>query len=415
MDERSRSRTAASDAAMSRAGARADGTAVMFGAGNVGRGFLGQLFSESGQEVVFVDVDPELVHALDQHREYTIHLVTNENDVRVNIAPVRALLASDIEAVSQALANASIAATAVGARALPQIAPLVAAGITRRAENSSSPPLNIIICENLKGAAETFRGLVSQHVAEPACDYFTQSVGFVDTVIGRMVPPPTPEMRAQDPRLIAVEPYKELPVDRQAFIGPVPLIVGIQPSDNFPAYTARKLYIHNCGHAFLAYLGYLRNYTYGYEALEDPYIRTLFEQAMAESEAGIAGTYGVELDWLKNHRADLMRRFANRALGDTIFRLARDPMRKLAPSDRLVGAARLAEEAGIIPTGLCLGIAAAYCFDHPDDPIARELQQRLEKDGLDRVLVEVSEIHPEEPLAGLVRGHYQQLSKGKTL
>jgi mannitol-1-phosphate/altronate dehydrogenase len=74
MDERSRSRTAASDAAMSRTGARADGTAVMFGAGNVGRGFLGQLFSESGLEVVFVDVDPELVHALDQHREYTIHL-----------------------------------------------------------------------------------------------------------------------------------------------------------------------------------------------------------------------------------------------------------------------------------------------------------------------------------------------------
>jgi mannitol-1-phosphate 5-dehydrogenase len=413
MDERSRRRTAAPDAAMTPGtAAKPNAASVMFGAGNVGRGFLGQLFSESGFEVIFVDIDPELVGALDRAREYSIQLVTNENVEEVRVAPVRALLANESEAVSAALAGASIAATAVGARALPHIAPLVAAGIARRAEQSSIGPLNIIICENLKGAADTFRGLVSKYIPELARQYFKSSVGFVDTVIGRMVPPPTPEMRAKDIRLIAVEPYKELPVDRQAFVGSVPLIAGMQPSDHFPAYTARKLYIHNCGHAFLAYLGYLRSYTYGYESLEDPYIRTLFEQAMAESEAGIAGTYGVELDWLKNHRADLTRRFANRALGDTIFRLGRDPLRKLTPTDRLVGAARLAEEAGIIPTGLCLGIAAAYRFNHPDDPIALELQQRLEQQGLDQVLAEVSGIQPGEHLAGLVRCHYQQLAKG---
>jgi mannitol-1-phosphate 5-dehydrogenase len=415
VDQRSRRRTAAPDAAVSTARISANNTAVMFGAGNVGRGFLGQLFSESGLEIIFVDVDHELVSALDRNREYSIQLVTNETFEDVRVAPVRALLASDTEAVSQAVAQASILATAVGARALPHIAPLIAAGIARRAESSTATTLNIIICENLKSAANIFRDMVSPYISDSACDYFKRSVGFVDTVIGRMVPPPTPEMRARDPLLIAVEPYKELPVDRKAFVGPVPFIIGMQPSDNFKAYTARKLYIHNCGHAFLAYLGYLREYTYGYESLEDPYIRTLYEQAMAESEAGIAGTYGVELDWLKDHRVDLTRRFANRALGDTIFRLGRDPLRKLAPNDRLVGAARLAEEAGIIPTGLCLGIAAAYHFDHPDDPIAGEMQQRIKQEGLDQVLTEVSGIHPEEPLAGLISSHYQQLAKGKTL
>jgi len=384
----------------------------MFGAGNVGRGFLGQLFSESGLEVQFVDIDPELVSALDRAGEYLIHLVTNETLDEVRVAPVRALLASDKEAVATALADASIAATAVGARALAQIAPLIAAGITQRASDPAAPPLNIIICENLKGAAATVRSLVAQHIPARAASFFQSSVGFVDTVIGRMVPPPTPEMRARDVRLIAVEPYKELPVDRQAFVGTIPTIVGMQPVDHFAAYTARKLYIHNCGHAFLAYLGYLRSYTYGYEALIDPYIRPLFEQAMAESETGIAGTYGVELDWLKHHRADLTRRFANRALGDTIFRLGRDPLRKLTPPDRLVGAARLAEAAGIIPTSLSLGIAAAYRFDHPDDPVAVELQQRLAQQGLDQVMAEVSGIQPDEQLAALVRSHYQQLAKG---
>jgi mannitol-1-phosphate 5-dehydrogenase len=386
--------------------------AVMFGAGNVGRGFLGQLFSESGLEVVFIDIDTELVAALDRAGEYSIHLVTNDAREEVRVAPVRALLAGDKQATAAALSEASIAATAVGARALPHIAPLIAAGIVNRAAHPEHGPLNIIICENLKGAAETVRSLVSAHIPEHIQPYFLSSVGFVDTVIGRMVPPPTPAMRSRDVRLIAVEPYKELPVDRAAFVGPVPTIVGMQPSDNFAAYTARKLYIHNCGHAFLAYLGYLRGYTYGYEALEDPHIRTLFEQAMSEAEAGIAGSYGVELDWLKDHRADLTHRFANRALGDTIFRLGRDPVRKLTPNDRLVGAARLAGEAGIIPKGLSLGIAAAYRFNHPDDPIAVELQGRLEAQGLDQVMAEMSGIQPDEQLAGLIRYHYAQLARG---
>ncbi len=386
--------------------------AVMFGAGNVGRGFLGQLFSESGYEVVFVDVDEPLVAALNLHRSYTIHLVENENKQALTIAPVRALLPSQSGRVELELAQAGIAATAVGSRALPLIAPLVASGIVRRMDAGNPRPLNIIICENLKGAAAIFRGLVSEHIPERASAYFQTSIGFVDTVIGRMVPPPTLEMRAEDPRLIRVEPYKELPVDRKAFVGPIPSIVGMELCDNFKAYTARKLYIHNCGHAVLAYLGYLRGHEYGYQSLEDPAIRPLFEQALAELQAGIVAAYGVEPEWLQRHRADLTRRFANRALGDTIFRLSRDPVRKLDAADRLVGPARLAEQAGMEPNCLSLGIAAAYRFDHPDDPIAQELQAMLRRDGLEAVMRQISAIQPEEPLAELVSAHYQKLTKG---
>ena len=230
-------------------------SAVMFGAGNVGRGFLGQLFSESGYEVVFVDVDEPLLDALNATGSYPIHLVENERTQEVIVSPVRALHSRQVAEVSNALVNASIAATAVGARALPYIAPLVAAGIGQRADRGVKEPLNIIICENLKGAAALFSQMVAPQLHFSYLNYFGAHTGFVDTVIGRMVPPPTPEMRAQDPRLIAVEPYKELPVDRAAFRGAIPEIVGMQPCDNFPAYTARKLYIHNCGHAMLAYLG----------------------------------------------------------------------------------------------------------------------------------------------------------------
>ncbi len=358
--------------------------------------------------MTLVDVDEPLITALQERGRYTIHLVDNEKVEQVTVSPVHALhSARQKDEAARALAEASLSATAVGARILPLIAPLIAAGIRLRAEKGVQEPLNLIVCENLKGAAAVFRGMVNSHLDKAEQEYARTHVGFVDTVIGRMVPPPTPEMRAQDPSLIQVEPYRELPVDRTAFIGEIPAISGMEACDNFPAYTARKLYIHNCGHAVLAYLGYQLGFQYGYEALANAKIRQKVEKALEESRQGIVAEYGVSPDWLDAHVRDLLHRFANRALGDTVFRLGRDPVRKLAPNDRLVGAARLAEKAGVVPDAIGWGIAAGYCFDPGEDPIAVDLQQRLRTEGLDSVMASVSEIRPNETLADLVRERYQ--------
>ena len=385
--------------------------AVIFGAGNVGRGFLGQLFCESGYEVVFVDIDEPLIKAMSSQGAYTIRLVDNEHTEEVRVGPVTGLLSGNVDAVAEALAAASLGATAVGARVLPHIAPTVAAGIALRAQRGVSAPLNLIICENLKSAAAVFRGMVAERLDVAGREYLAAHVGFVDTVIGRMVPELPAELRAKDPTLIIVEPYKELPVDRAGFVGQVPQVVGMEACDNFPLYTARKLYLHNAGHAILGYLGYRRGHALGYEALEDAEIRPIFDGALEESLKGIVAHYGAPEGWLRAHVADLTRRFANRVLADPILRLARDPLRKLAPSDRLVGAARVAESAGIVPLNLAWGIAAGLAFDSPQDPMAVELQKRIAAEGIEGALASVCEIKADEPLGVAVLECYWRLGR----
>ncbi len=387
--------------------------AVVFGAGNVGRGFLGQLFTESGYELVLVDIDEPLLRVLNERHGYRLHLVDNDAREELWIAPVRALNANDTEAVAAVVAGAALMATAAGARALPAVARTVAAGLARRLGDPKSEPVNIIVCENLKDAARFFRGLVSEALPPHLQPALAQKVGFVDTVIGRMVPLLTPEQRAADPSFIAAEPYKELPVDKEGFVGPIPGVVGLEACDRFAAYVARKLYIHNGGHAVLAYLGYRRGLIYGYEALADPVVRPVLEAAWIEAREGIAGAYQVSPRWLEAHADDLRRRFANRALGDTIIRLARDPLRKLAPDDRLVGAARLAERAGVEPRALAWAIAAGYCFDSTEDPIAQHLQEQIAQDGLPATLQAVSQIEPQEPLGQAVLGNHGRLRGGE--
>jgi len=386
-------------------------TAVIFGAGSVGRGFLGQLFSESGYEVVFVDVVESLLEALSKG-SYTLRLSGVARSQNLTIGPVRAVDGRDLDAVAGEVSSASVLATAVGARALQAIARPIAAGLAQRWADGNNDPINVIICENLHDAPVILRGYVRDVLPRDVHGLLDERVGFVPAVIARMSPVPTEEQRATDPSLIVAEPYKVLPVDRDAFVGTIPEIVGMEPVSPFDAYVERKLYIHNASHAMLGYLGYLRGYEYGYEALDDPKICRLVQRALDESVRALVAEHGFGTVELREHVQDLLTRFSNRALGDPITRLARDPLRKLAPQDRLVGAARLAEKHEISPLGLAWGIAAALLHDNQSDPMAVELQRKVADWGVTRVMHEVCEIRQDESLGRLVKERYDALRNG---
>ncbi|NMA44020.1 MAG: mannitol-1-phosphate 5-dehydrogenase [Oligosphaeraceae bacterium] len=383
-------------------------TAVIFGAGNIGRGFIGQLFSESGYEVVFVDVDKELVAALNERGQYHLQIISNFGYEDLQIGPVRAIHGNDADAVAAAVAEADLAATAVGANALKYIVDNIVAGLCQRAKMQAAP-INFIVCENLHGAAAYLRGLCAEKSKAEGKAYLEKQTGFVDTVIGRMVPAPTPEMRQQDPCLIRTEAYKELPVQRSGFVGEIPDIVAMSVEDNFEVFTARKLYIHNCGHALMAYAGYLRGYEYGYEVMADAKIRNFMLAGLQESAAGISAALGADELWLQRHVEELIIRFDNRLLGDPVFRLGRDPIRKLALEDRLTGAAKMALGQGLPAKNLAWGMAMALHFDPAEDESAQKLQRCIREMGVEKALMQVAGLQQDDPLVDMVIKAYRQL------
>ncbi|MDX9972750.1 MAG: mannitol dehydrogenase, partial [FCB group bacterium] len=292
--------------------------------------------------------------------------------------------------------------TAVGVPVLPKVAPAIAAGIAKRFENPDAPPLNFIICENLIGAGPFLREKVRECLDPRFHAALDEKVGFVEASIGRMVPFMTPEQRAEDVLLVCVEPYCELPVDAQGFKGPIPHIEHMVAKPNFAAYVERKLFVHNASHAATAYIGHLRGHEYTWQAIEDPVVRKEVEGLLAETRAGLVAKYGLDADDLKAHGEDLMRRFANKALGDSVARVGKDPIRKLGPNDRLIGAGRMCLEQGIEPRHVAFAAAAAIHYDHPDDPAAAQVQRVLEERGFKGVFTEVCQIEPDSPLAKLI-------------
>ena len=385
----------------------------VIGAGKIGRAYTGRLFSRYGYRIDYVDILPDLVSALNDRGQHTVRLVTNTSREDVLVSPVTCLSSTDIERTAELIAHSTLGATSVGARALSEIAPVIARGIELRAARQVQAPLNIVLCENLYGAPTVLRDLVVANLEPFALGYMQDRVSFVETVVGIMVPEPPAELIAQDRTVLVTEPYNEFPINAKTFLGPLPEDSCIKAIDDFDVYTPRKLYMHNAGHAVLGYLGYQKGYTLCTEALVDADIRQTLNGVMHEAIQGLAAVYGSDSNWLKNYAADLMERFANYALADPIIRLARDPLRKLAPHDRLVGAARLAEQAGILPLNLAKAIAAALAFDAPEDTLALEMQAEIAQRGVAAVLSEVCEIDPGEPLGQAVLNAYAEI-KGLT-
>ena len=380
--------------------------AIMYGGGNIGRGFIGKVFADSGYEVVFLDIMQSLIDEMNRRGEYNVRIVSNAETVDTTVKPVRAVNASTEQAIDE-IVTCDIMATAVGVNILPKIAPVIARGVVARMEKSGKP-LDIILCENQLEADILMRGWIYECLTDEQKVWADENLGLIEASIGRMVPPLTPEMRAQDPLLICVEPYCELPVDRDAFKGEIPDLVGLIPYSPFEFYIKRKLFLHNGGHAVCAYLGNLKGYDYIWQAIGDPEIYEAAKAAMNVSAQALIRKFGEGVrENVENNVVDLLFRFQNRALKDTVSRVGADPVRKLRRNDRIVGAALFAMEQGIDPAPVIKGIVAGLKFDREGDATAPEIQKALKEQGIDYVIEKYMGLAKEEPLFDMIKAAYE--------
>ena len=375
--------------------------AVMYGGGNIGRGFIGALLSQAGYDVTFIDVAEPVVQALSEKHTYPVRYVDNNGFEDVWIHNVTAVNGNDTEAASEAIAKCDLMATAVGARILKFIVPNIVAGLRKRWQ-SGKGPLNILICENLNDANKVLEGLLKAQLTKDEYEQFDETVGLVEASIGRMVPVQTEEMKDGEPMRVCVERYSFLPVDKAAFKGDIPNIPNLVPYEPFDFFIKRKLYIHNMGHAICAYLGDLLGLEYIFEAIAVPEIRIITQNAMLESALALSRQYSASLADLQLHITDLLGRFSNEALKDTCKRVGGDPGRKLGPDDRLIGAAELAMKQGVTPAFMAIGIAAGLRRFIAEGEGLGQSQATAAK-----VLSVISEVPEDDSLRMMALEHYQ--------
>lgn len=377
--------------------------AIQFGAGNIGRGFIGALLANAGYHVVFADVNEKMIDALNEQKSYQIHILDLEKSVET-ITNVSGCLSNGPDIVNE-IASAEIVTTAVGPNVLKFIAPTIAQGIEARRE-AGAGPLNVIACENMVGATSHLQEQVESHLSEEGKAYAREHVGFANCSVDRIVPP----FQGDNLLDVGVEAFHEWIVEEPKLKGGTPQIDGMKLTDNLVAYVQRKLFTLNTGHAITAYLGFLKGIETIDQSIQDESVRAIVRPAMEESGAALVKKHGFDAAEHAKYIDKIETRFKNPYIRDEVIRVGREPLRKLGPADRLVGPANMAAELGLGRDHLLQGAAAAFHYDNANDPQSAELQGRIQAEGLGAVVSDVTGFAKDSEDYNKIMSAYEELA-----
>jgi mannitol-1-phosphate 5-dehydrogenase len=367
--------------------------AVHFGAGNIGRGFVGLILHNAGYEVVFADVNAELIDALAGSTSYLVREV-GAGASTSTVDNYRALNSATHEAdVIAEIATAEVVTTAVGPNILRFVAPVIAAALSKR--DPSLPPLAVMACENAINATDRLRDSVVDSIENPSD---LHRAVFANTAVDRIVP----RQPAGEGLDVTVESFFEWAVERHPFGGDVPVIPEAHFVDDLAPYIERKLFTVNTGHATTAYHGFLAGAGSISEAIGIPAVLAEVRAVLAETKELLVARHEFAPEAQQEYIEANLLRFANEELTDTVVRVGREPLRKLSRNERFVGPAAALAERGLSSAALVRAIGAALRFDVPDDQQSVELLALLASTSAHGFTLQVTGLEPVHPLFATV-------------
>ncbi|MEG9476332.1 mannitol-1-phosphate 5-dehydrogenase [Mannheimia indoligenes] len=377
--------------------------ALHFGAGNIGRGFIGKLLADSGVFVTFADINQTQIDQINQNKQYGVKIVGDASRVEM-VKNIAAINSKDEAAVIEQVKTVDLITTAVGPNVLGFIAPLFAKALVARVESGNTQPLNIIACENMVRGTTFFKGKIFENLTAEQQAEVEKLVGFVDSAVDRIVPPA--ELNENDPLEVTVEEFSEWIVDKTQFKGLIPDIKGMELTDNLMAFVERKLFTLNTGHLICAYLGKQAGVQWIKEAIAIDEIKAQVKATMEESGAVLIKRYGFDAQAHAAYIEKILKRFANPYLNDDVNRVGREPIRKLSPNDRLIKPLSGTLEYGLPHSNLVNGVVMALQYRNEEDPQAVELSQFIANHGVAAAVEKYTGLTDQAVIAKIV-GLYQ--------
>lgn len=163
---------------------------------------------------------------------------------------------------------------------------------------------------------------------------------------------------------------------------------------NLSAAMVVKIWTGNLVQCSMAFVALAHGLTRSCEAAYHPVASRYAYYAAAEGYNGVAREYGLPPRTAEQAREPVAV-FRTRNVDDSLFRIVREPIRKLGRNDRLIGPALCAAKQGILPYYICRSCAYAYLYQNEEDPQSVALQRLLGQKGIYAAVREVSQLDPE--------------------
>ena len=360
--------------------------AVHFGAGNIGRGFIGEILFENGYEIAFVDVNEAIIDALNERGQYEIE-IAEEGQRHIQVSGVRGINnTKHPEEVIAAIADASIVTTAIGPNILPYIAELIAKGIQARHSSGNTEPIDILACENMIGGSQFLYKEVEKYLSDEEKAFVESYIGFPNAAVDRIVPAQSHE----DPLFVVVEPFKEWVVETKRMKNPNLRLDSVHYEEDLEPFIERKLFSVNTGHATSAYTGAQVGAKTILEALQNPAVKSRVEAVLAEIRSLLIAKWSFDEEELLAYHKVILERFENPFIVDEVSRVARTPIRKLGYDERFIRPIRELAERNLTYQALLETLQAVFSYRDSEDEQARELAHLMDSLPFEEVVSQVT-------------------------
>lgn len=378
-------------------------TAVHFGAGKIGRGFIAELLHDTGYRIVFADVVDALVDLINKDHEY--YLFEIENDYKEkkidNILAYSSI--TEAEKVIEEINQAKVITTSVMATNLPKIAPLLAKGLKSRVGQGKDKVV-VMACENaMHGTDILVQAMIdSGEITQAELD----DVGiYPNTAVDRMVF----DGEHNGHKGIDIGVNYELAIEKDK-LGDFEPIKGAEYTSDLDRHLQRKIYMINCGHAISAYIGYANGKDIVQDVLNDPDLVQEVRAAVMESASALEKEYGFSHESLVDYCENMfIKRFGNPNTHDEGARVGREPIRKISYNDRIMGPANMCEKYGLDNSALLKGVAYALHFYNENDAQAIELQESIKENGLEKTIEKYVGLKPEDRMFKVIVKEYKAI------
>lgn len=382
--------------------------AVILGAGRIGRGFVTQLLTLNNVDITYFDASDAMVEQMNQIGHYTIH-VLGHADLDLEVDHVKAYPTSDIDQLAACWKESDFIFTACGGKNMPSVGKTIGQAFKKLVTIGGVHLSNIITCENWIDPAKDLEEAILSCLDEKEAKLFKENVGVGESVIlctGTGAPDPSKVINPID---TWVQNFKYLPIDKDAIKTEIPNWEYIEFVDNFGHLLTQKLYTNNTSCGSVAYLGHLKGLTYMAEAANDVEIEPIMDEIYNEINQALIQGMGIDAESQYAFSKRAKAKYTDRDIVDKLTRIARDPLRKLRPEDRLIGPSKIALSIGVKPTAIALATAAALFYDEPDDESAMKLQQMRKEHGVEYILQNVCQLKPEEELYQMILSSIDKL------
>lgn len=316
--------------------------AVIFGAGQTGRGYTARFLNEKGYHITFADVAGDLIEKLNVDKRFSIHFY-NQDRTPFVVDDFEAYHCDDPRLLS-AIRNADMIHTAVGEQNLAQVAETVAKGM--------DPKRNYIFMTNENGInpGRVLRQSLNENGVENII--VSQTAVFCSTI------------NIKETRLdILSQNMDYYPYDADALDAEL-TFSGAEPVHDFEGFLKRKIYTYNCLAGIISFMGYLKHYDLFGEAATDPEISAVMDQLLNTLNPALADYFGIELSEQIDFSEAALEKFKDLHIIDYVVKNGRDAKRKLGATERIMAPLRIIrdfDKEGDIRI-LEFNAAAALCY-----------------------------------------------------